>query len=165
MSAWVLAIAIGLAGTCEDQVDAMLAHPEFEESFRSGLTAEARGGFVAALKASGVEDPAFLDFAAEYWTPRLQSYMVASYPSMKPALEDWVIDSLGCKRIKQLRREKPYRGWDGLDPTEAASLQGNSDAMLAHPAMQGVLQGLDPFMQSLMPEFNEALAAFVAQAQ
>ena len=86
--------------------------------------------------------------------------MQSSYPHMKPALREWVVTSLGCKRIKKLDREKPYRGWDALTQLEGQQLAMNAPAILEHPSMVAVMQGLDTFMQSQMPSFTEALSTF-----
>jgi hypothetical protein len=161
MSVWILAVGAALAGRCDAVADELIAQPSFEESFREGMTSEAQQGFIQGMKSSGVEDPAFLQFAAQYWTGRIDGYMQSSYPHMQPALREWVVTSIGCKRIKKLGRIAAGQRWDALTESEGQQLAMRAPNIFAHPSITAVMEGLDTFMQSQMPEFNEAVSDFL----
>lgn len=152
-------VAAALAGKCEDTASVLVGAPDFEQSFREGMTAEAQSGFVRGLRSAGTTDEAFIAFATDYWTPRLNGYMQDSYVRMVPALEAWIVGSVGCKRLKQIGKQRPFVGWEALTEAEQTTLQQNQFMLPQHPAMQEVMGGLETFMADGMPAFLEAATA------
>lgn len=159
MSSWLLLVSLAFAGKCEQTAQTLVTDAEFEAGFRGSMVGTVRGGFIQGLRSAGAPEGPFLQFAADYWTPLLEAELEGAYGQMLPALEEWVVGAVGCKRLKQLGKQKPFPGWMAVTSEEQLRLQQTAPTLTQHESMTAVMAGVTEMIDTERPKFEAAAAA------